>query len=270
MHAGTWAWKVVILILVATFLSSCSEIPEPADSSLTTPTASPTVIPSTTIATVTATSAALTPALGLVGYAFPPEIDTTAQYMFYLHGKIIEDQGIPAISPEYGEYRYEDILRELQNHGFVVISEQRAVDTDSMEYAARVASQIQQLVASGVPSGSITVVGASKGAAIAILVSNEVSNTEVNYILLGGCHADTVDELIGQGVSLFGNVLSIYDSSDHYAGSCTELFSASEGKGLALHSELVVHVGSGHGLLYGPLPDWIIPTVNWARREVSP
>jgi hypothetical protein len=30
--------------------------------------------------------------------------------MFCLHGKIIEDQGLAAISPEYGEYQYEEIL----------------------------------------------------------------------------------------------------------------------------------------------------------------
>ena len=270
MKAGAWAWKAVLGILVVTFLSSCSEIPGTADSPLTTPTGMPTAIPPTPIATAAATSVGATPTLGLVGYAFPSEIDPTALYMFYLHGKIIEDQGIPAISPEFGEYLYEDILRELHSHGFVVISEQRAVDTDSMEYAVRVARQIHQLMDSGVPSGSITVVGASKGAAIAILVSSEVSDTEVNYVLLGGCHTTTIDELIGQGVSLSGNVLAIYDSSDAYAGSCAELFSVSEGKGLASHSEIVVHVGSGHGLLYGPLPDWIIPTVNWAQREVSP
>ena len=43
-------------------------------------------------------------------YEFPANISPNKRYLFYLHGKIIEDQGIPAISPDYGEYEYEAIL----------------------------------------------------------------------------------------------------------------------------------------------------------------
>jgi hypothetical protein len=70
-------------------------------------------------------------------YAFPISIDPTKQYLFYLHGKIIEDQGIPAISPEFGEYQYEAILDKLSSFGFVVISEQRPKNTDGIAYARK-------------------------------------------------------------------------------------------------------------------------------------
>ncbi len=187
--------------------------------------------------------------------------------MFYLHGKIIEDQGIPAISPEYGEYHYEDILRALQSYGFVVISEQRPRDADPTEYAKRVAMEVDDLLSSGVPPGSITVVGASKGAAIAVIASYLLSNSEVNYVLLGGCNPPAVDQLRQQGVSLFGNVLAIYDYSDAYAGSCGELFAFSEANRPSQHGELVLHVGTGHGILYGPLAEWVLPTVQWANQD---
>ena len=49
---------------------------------------------------------------------FPDTIDPQNQYMFYLHGKIIEDQGIPAISPDFGEYEYAAILEKLGGYGF--------------------------------------------------------------------------------------------------------------------------------------------------------
>jgi hypothetical protein len=149
------------------------------------------------------------PATFLTDFSFPAEIEPTGRYIFYLHGKIIEDQGIPAISPEYGEYRYEDILRTLQGYGFLVISEQRRKDADATEYAHRVATQVHDLLDSDVPPGSITVVGASKGAAIAMIVSALLSNSGVNYVLLGGCNPPTVDELRQQGVLLYGNVLAI-------------------------------------------------------------
>jgi hypothetical protein len=60
-----------------------------------------------------------------MGYEFPEKIDPAKPYLIYLHGKIIEDQGIPAVSPEFGEYEYEKILETLNGYGFVVISKQR-------------------------------------------------------------------------------------------------------------------------------------------------
>ena len=196
-------------------------------------------------------------------YEFPESIDPSQRYMFYLHGKIIEDQGIPAISPDYGEYEYEAILKTLRGHGFTVISEQRPKDTDSFAYAKRVRKQVEVLIEAGVPAGNITVVGASKGAAITILVSHLLQNNEVNFVLLGACHPDTVDELMQDQVRLVGNVLSIYDSVDQYAGSCQEFFSFSA---LSTSDEIVLEIGTGHGILYQPLDEWVIPTTEWAKE----
>ncbi len=88
----------------------------------------------------------------LSAYAFPVSIDPSKQYLFYLHGKIIEDQGIPAISPDYGEYEYEAILEKLASYEFVVISEQRPKNTDGMEYANKVVKQVTELLKAGVRS----------------------------------------------------------------------------------------------------------------------
>jgi len=201
------------------------------------------------------------------GYEFPNSIDPTKRYMFYLHGKIIEDQGIPAVSPEFGEYQYEEILLTLKSYGFEVISEQRPKNADGWEYAQRTARQVAKLLTAGVPPGSITVVGASKGSSIATVASSLVGNPAVNYVLLASCHPTQVDEWIKNGLILSGNVLAIYDiADDEYSGSCQELFSLSEGKGLSRHDELVLHVGTGHGILYKPLPEWVLPTVQWANQ----
>lgn len=78
---------------------------------------------------------------------------------------------------------------------------------------------------------------------------------------------DLVAELIRQEVSLYGNVLSIYDSADSLAGSCADLFDYSEGKGLARHEEIVLNIGSGHGILYQPLDEWVIPVLAWADGD---
>jgi hypothetical protein len=201
-------------------------------------------------------------------YKFPPQIDPTKRYMFYVHGKILEDQGLPAISPEYGEYQYEEILETLESYGFVIISEQRPKDADGWEYAQRGASQVGELLTAGVPPGSITVVGASKGASIATGVSYLVGNPDVNYVLLGSCHPILIEQWKQQGVTLSGNVLAIRDvADDEYSGSCGELFDLSQDKGISRRDEIVLHVGTGHGILYRPLPEWVLPTIHWANQD---
>ena len=199
-----------------------------------------------------------------VSYEFPETIDPSKRYLFYLHGKIIEDQGLAAVSPEYGEYEFEAILEELSRHGFLLIGEIRAQNTDPEEYARKVADQAAALLDAGVPPGNISVVGASKGAGITIFVSNQLKNKEINYVLLAICHPDQVRHFIKEEIYLVGNVLSIYDSNDQFAGTCQDLFSYSESNGIGKFDEIVLDVGTGHGILYQPIDEWILPTVRWA------
>jgi hypothetical protein len=258
--------SVLVIIFVVSFLVGCQKVDKDLIPTLT-PIEEVAVLIMPTI--TPPPGASLTPIkIELNGYEFPNMIDPTKRYLFYLHGKIIEDQGIPAVSSEFGEYRYEEILKTLEGYGFEIISEQRPKNADGWEYAQRTAKQVSELLTAGVPPGSITVVGASKGAAIATVASDLVNNPEVNYVLLGTCHPTLLEEWKQGGLILSGNVLAIYDyEDDEYSGSCEELFSFAEGKGLNRRNELVLRVGTGHGILYEPLPEWILPTVKWANQE---
>ena len=148
----------------------------------------------------------------------------------------------------------------------MVISEQRSKDTDGIAYAGRVAEQVTALLEAGVPAKNITVVGASKGAGITIYVSHFLENEDLNFVLIATCAPETVADLIQNQVTLNGNVLSIYDSSDELAGTCQDLFTFSEGKGINRSDEMILNVGTGHGILYKPLDEWIIPVVQWAGK----
>jgi hypothetical protein len=265
MLCKTLCRQIAIIILFAFSLAGCKDIqretivsPTPAISEI------PPVLPTRSIIP-TVTPHQFSPTLDLSNYGFPNSIDATKQYMFYLHGKIIEDQGIPAISPDYGEYKYEAILKRLNEYGFIVISEQRPKNTDDVEYAKRITEQVSELLDAGVPAKNITVVGASKGADIAIFVSHFLENEELNFVIMAICNPDEVEYLKQNQIFLYGNILSIYDSVDEFAGTCQELFSFSEGKGISRHEEIVLSIGTGHGILYQPLDEWIIPTVQWAR-----
>jgi hypothetical protein len=259
--------QVVMSLLLATIIAGCEikksgtaisthiTIPVTASASPTAPISPPLTIQP------------LTPAPTTAAYAFPSTIDPQKQYLFYLHGRILEDQGDPAFSPEYGAYEYRAILEELNGYDMVVISEVRPKDTDGLVYARKIAQQVMTLIKAGVPAKNITIVGASKGAAIATYVSHYLKNPEVNFVLLAICHPDNVEVFQQNEIILYGNVLSIYDSNDTLAGSCERLFALSEGKGLARHQEIVLEVGTGHGVLYKPLDEWITPTVEWARQR---
>nr|AIA12719.1 Unknown Function [uncultured bacterium] len=86
---------------------------------------------------------------GVIWREIPSQIDTSARYLFYLHGMIVENFGIRPTSPEHGVYEYEQILDTLAGKGFVVISEPRPKGTVATEYAAKVAGQINRLISAG-------------------------------------------------------------------------------------------------------------------------
>lgn len=188
-------------------------------------------------------------------------VSTSARYLFFLHGKIVEDEGARPISPQHGAYEYQQMLDAFESRGFTVISEARAKDTDPRRYASKVVSQIKTLLDAKVPPGRITVVGASKGAVIAMLVSAQLRNRDVNYVLMGNCN-DAILRMFD--VDLWGNVLSIYAPDDEFGQTCRRFFD--KATGLNRSDEIELKLLTGHGFLFQPLPEWVEPTVGWASR----
>jgi hypothetical protein len=194
---------------------------------------------------------------GAILTAPPKQVDTSARYLFYLHGRIVE-QGRRPISPQYGPYEYDQILETFKQRGFVVISEQRRIGIDVEEYAGKVAGQVKQLLKAGVPPRNLTVVGASQGSFIAMLASTYLKNPDMNFVLIAGCSADA--RFLTQ-VNLHGKVLSIYEQSDG-AGSCEKY--RADATGLSKYEELQLRTGMRHGFIYRPITEWIEPTIAWA------
>ena len=188
----------------------------------------------------------------------PKKVDTSARYLFYLHGRIVEEGRRP-ISPQYGAYEYDEILNAFKSKGFVVVSEQRPKGTDVEQYASKVANQVNQLLKAGVPPRNITVVGASQGSFIAMLASTYLKKRDVKFVFIAGCSADA---RFLDMVDLHGNVLSIYERSDG-AGSC-EKFRA-DATGIAKYEELQLQTGLRHGFIYRPMTEWVEATISWAR-----
>jgi hypothetical protein len=192
----------------------------------------------------------------------PAEADPNADYLFFLHAKIVEDLGLRPTSPRYGVYEYEEILNAFRDNGFVVISEARPKDTAPEPYVIRLIGQIRVLLHAGVPPQRITVLGASKGAVLAMLVSSQLKNKRVNFVIMSNCN-DWVR--LNFKIDLHGNVLSIYDINDEFGQSCQPFFEQSTG--LNRYREIKLEIGAGHGILFKPLQEWVTPVIEWARQN---
>jgi hypothetical protein len=186
------------------------------------------------------------------------------RYLFYLHGRIIEDQGPNAVDTirGFGAYEYKNILNTLRSEKFIVISEVRKKNTDVPEYANRVVRQVDSLIQRGITAKSITVVGASKGAAIAMLVSSLLKNQNVNFVFMAGCNDDNFKRL--PPIEFCGNILSVYEKTDDLAGSCTPVKNLSS-QLIPHYKEIELNTGLKHGFLYKPLAEWMEPVIQWAN-----
>ena len=188
-------------------------------------------------------------------------VDTNARYLFYISGYIVAEGNERPTSPQFGVYEYKKILESFKERGFIVISEARKQSREIEPYAAKVTAQVKQLIKAGVPPKNITVVGASQGSWIAMVVSTYAANRDLNFVFIAACAAD--DGLL-QSTNLYGNVLFISERTDK-PGSCQRF--RDDAKGINDYNSIEVNTGLKHGFLYRPLKEWIEPSVQWAQRS---
>lgn len=189
-----------------------------------------------------------------------PRVDAESRYLVYLPGYIVEPTKTRPVSPKFGVYEYEQILDTFEQSGLVVISEPRKKDPDIEPYAQKLAEHIRGLLKIGVPAKRITVVGASQGSWIAMLVSTYLQNRDVNFVFIAACSADPAFLNL---VNLHGNILSIYERTD-LAQTCQDY--RKDATGVNEWKEIEVNTRLKHGFLFKPLKEWIEPTIAWAKR----
>jgi hypothetical protein len=216
---------------------------------------SPTPSPSPTVSPVPT---------GEIYSSMPQQIDPDRRYVIYIHGKLIEDEGINAVSPQFGPYEFDAILKYLADSGLDVIGEIRSGPTDGNAYSDHVVDQVDLLIANGVPVQHITVVGFSKGAGIAILASAKLKDPGINYVLMAICG----DETNAPGApTLTGHVLSLYEQSDDLGSTCRPL--ADRSSGITSFEEIELSTGRQHGTFYAADPAWLDPVIAWIWGSAS-
>ena len=187
------------------------------------------------------------------------------KYLFYMHGCCIKGSGDAKVKA------YETIVQDLKNAGFNVsfdlrYSSESDNDAAAQAYAAKVAEQVQALLAKGVAPEDITVSGYSLGSMTTMVASGLIDNPKINYVLLAGCPINAAIKVNIDYSKVKGRVLSIVDSQDDKFGSCNGRF-----PNAAAFNEITQNSGQGHKLFQ--LTDaesyklWKSPLENWANGK---
>jgi len=190
----------------------------------------------------------------------PQAPDPERRYIIYLHNLWLENQGPGVPHPTFGEYAFDEILLALAEPGVTVIGAVRPPGSDPHAAAQRVADQVSALFRAGVAPEHVTVVGFSKGGAIAILASALTVDDSVNFVFLAACGSwiESTPDLVPRG-----RLLSIREASDDAVGSCERLFARAPPS--VERDEIVLSLGGGHGAFFRPRPEWIQPALRWAK-----
>jgi len=226
------------LLMTVLFLTACGT-PAQTDDPVTPPSAGP---------------------VGRILEEIPDPVDLDGRYLIYLHNRFAETAQPDERHPIFGDYDLHGILEALAERRFIVIATQREPQADPVVWATRVAGQVERLIAAGVPPEKITVVGFSKGGAIAILASSRLAGNTVNFVFLAAC-GDWLERI--PDLEPRGRMLSIIEASDDLAGSCGDLFAVTPDG--TIHHEVEIHIGGGHGAFFRTHDEWLRPTIDWAK-----
>lgn len=180
------------------------------------------------------------------------------KYVYYLHGRIIEIQGKNAVSEEFGNYEFDNIVEALKDSNSVVIAEIRTENVDYLQYATKVSKEIDSIINLGIKSKDITVIGASKGAIIASNISS-INSNPINYIFLAG-NNDYQEK--HNDWKFHGQVLCFYDDSDSIAGKNYDYWK-NKPNFTTKFEQIKIDKKLGHGFLYKPYKEWIETSKKW-------
>lgn len=189
-------------------------------------------------------------------------------YLFYQHGKLIEQNGIPTSHIKHGSYDFHEILNTFSYRGFQVIAELRATNASIHGHAFRLARKINSLIDKGVAPNNITLVGLDKGGRIALVTSSYVGNSEINYVIINGCYSN--DSKVRQFIKKHelkpaGRILDLRLEVNRKTGPCSAFYANQEE--VVESRELIFSVNTESGLFFKAESKWIDPVVAWALEK---
>ncbi len=205
---------------------------------------------------------------GEIFWRFPNKVSSSERYLFYVHGKLVETDGVSPISPRFGHYQFHRIVTRLAKGRANVIARVRRSGTDPNAEAFRLTNEIRYLLKKGVPATHISVAGFSKGGYITLLTANRLQNADIRFVVMAGCTEAIVAGTDNIADGLQGTMMSMIDVEDDLGFSCRELFERNPQ--LTASLDVKFDTGKGHGLFYRADPTWIDPLLHWAETDMPP
>jgi hypothetical protein len=199
--------------------------------------------------------------------SIPEEIDAGAKWVFYLPDEIVTPAQPEPRHPQFGVYKYFDIVNRFVAAGFKVVSRPRESTEHPYVVAEEIAAQIRKLLAAGVPAGSVGIVGAGKGAAITVIVTDTVDAPDLQVVLLSACTAPFITFWRQHEELLAGNVLSIYAIGDEKKGPCLPFLEYCSAHLVKEYREIPLPEKAGPGFYYKGTADWMLPAIAWLRGQ---
>lgn len=202
----------------------------------------------------------------------PQKPDPGAVYLFYMHGRGVDDGARGSADNN------QRAVRALAKRDFVVVSEQRPAGVrwkfpdDHEKYARRIAAEVGRLLDAGVPAANIVVSGYSRGGTLTLIVSSLLGRADLRYVVIAGCLSErgqykdalpVFNERYAPGLK--GRFLSLRDEGDEDFGSCASLLG--KGSPPPEFKETTLSTGRGHAAFSGDEIDWIQPIVDWTQAR---
>lgn len=195
-----------------------------------------------------------------------PPFPGRTTHIVYAHGAIVREQGPEAVSPEFGAYRFHEIVSELGKSDAQVHATIRPKGSSFQQGVQALVDEIQALLRAGVQPYDIVVVGVSEGGLLSMVASTTLANKQLSFVILGACSPWAQTNL---KLNLHGRILSIYEQNDPFGNTCSPI--AKKSTGVTAYRELPLHTGLRHGFVYRPIPEWLNPTLRWSQHlDVAP
>lgn len=224
-------------------------------------------VPSAVLAACAVLFTATAGTAGTVHDDFPDRYDIDQSYIIYLHGAIVEREGVNATSAQFGSYDFTEIVSALAAGDADVIAPVRSGDVDAHRYATEIGREIIRMIASDVRPQQITVAGFSKGGYMTLMAARRLGEQSLRYVVMAGCTENIADGSDMRADGLYGNILSMVDASDDLAFSCMPLFARN--RQLNDPQEIIFTNGTGHGFFYEADPAWTDMVLQWSAAGLD-
>lgn len=193
---------------------------------------------------------------------FPETIHPDERYVIYSHGYIMEGDDPRPLHPEFGYYEFDQIKQTLfEDGGFNLIAWHRPSNIPIPDSRDILIDWVHRLLEAGVKPSRISMTGFSRGGHLTGYAGSRLQNSGINIALMAACFEGDLS-YAGEPVSLGGNVLVIYETSD-VAGSCEKVQARSSARDFR---EIAISTGLSHGAFFQPRDAWVKPLKDWIAQ----